>query len=339
MISSIESTLLDDAVKPHEHTNSINRSYSDLSQPHFMFYAMVLCAARTAAQQPINLALARKQTCWTSNCQSTFAVLRNVFQQEGRWRGLSKGMLAMTAGCALSEVIYLSLFEFGRERLRLSSEAARDASAAYLADAVSRTVYVPLTIISFRQMASRGSVNPSMWRVSQQMYSERGWRTVFAGYGTTIVVGCQWTAVWWAVYAQLKHVLYESTGPLLAHPSLAFLPEGLRSSSDNLALNSIASVVTSASTAALFNPYMVVRTNLQVVERATVWSVTSQLYRARGVAAFFSGLKLNMCACVLDGFLASTCYEYAKLWADRSHRRDDTTAAPREMEEEMLQTI
>ncbi|KPA76046.1 putative mitochondrial carrier protein [Leptomonas pyrrhocoris] len=334
----------------HEHTTSVNRSYSDLHQCKFLAYAFGLCALRTALQQPMNVALARKQTSAAANRKSTWAVLRHLYAHEGRWRGVAQGMTALSIGCALSEVIYLGIFEWGREQLPVESSVTRDAVSGYVADGACRTVHIPLSIIAFRQMTAAPARRLSAWRTLERMYAEQGLRTVFAGFGTTLVVGCQWTALWWTLYGQMKDELYRTVGPRLrqlGEPPAASAPagtggkEGLHRSSgkhgdaatrrsswrlpewctskeDNMILNSVASVAASASTAVLFNPYLVIRTNLQVTPGATLWSATRRLYRTRGFRGFYSGLLLSVNACVVDGALASTSYEYAKLWSDRT---------------------
>jgi hypothetical protein len=319
-----------DNVPPlHEHTTSVTRSYSDLHQGKFLAYAFGFCALRTALQQPLNVALARKQTSAAANSMSTWGVLRQIYVHEGRWRGLAQGMAALSLGCALSEVIYLCLFEWGREQVPVESSVTRDALSGYVADVACRTVHIPLSIVAFRQMTAAPQSRLSGWRTLRRMYGEKGLRTVFAGFGTTLVVGCQWTALWWSLYAQMKDGLYRSVGPRLQRlgeearsqrgGKLAWqLPEWCTSKEDNLLVNSAASVVTSAATAVLFNPYLVIRTNLQVTPGATLWSTTRQIFRTRGVTGFYSGLLLSVNACVVDGALASTSYEYAKLWSDRT---------------------
>ncbi|KAG5510332.1 hypothetical protein JKF63_07660 [Porcisia hertigi] len=317
----------------HEHTTSVNRSYSDLHQGAFLCYAFALCALRTALQQPMNLALARKQTNAEANKKTTWGVLSHVFVHEGRWRGLAQGIGALSLGCALSEVIYLCIFEWGREQLPIDSSITRDAVSGYAADVICRSVHIPLSIIAFRQMTASPSQRMNSWRTLQHMYSERGLRTVFAGFGTTLVVGCQWTALWWAAYGHLKTVLYDAWAPHLhrlaeGHTASQraddaawkewHLPRWCTSTEDNFLLNGIASVTTSAATAVLFNPYLVVRTNLQVTPGATLWSATRRVYHASGLRGFYSGLLLSVNSCVVDGALASTSYEYAKLWADRT---------------------
>lgn len=314
----------------HAHTTSVNRSYSDLHQGRFLCYAFGLCALRTALQHPMNLALARKQTCAAANKLSTWGVLTRIYTREGQWRGLAQGIGALSLGCALSEVIYLCIFEWGREQVPVESAVTRDVVSGYAADVACRTVHIPLSIIAFRQMTAPPTRRLNAWGTLRHMYAERGLRTVFAGFGTTLVVGCQWTAMWWALYGQTKAALYGGAGPHLQQLAAADsapasrrgaswrLPSWVVSPEDNVLINGVASVTTSAATAVLFNPYLVVRTNLQVTRGATLWSVTQQLYRTRGLRGFYSGLLLSVNACVVDGAMASTSYEYAKLWADRT---------------------
>ncbi|KAH9598427.1 Mitochondrial substrate/solute carrier [Trypanosoma melophagium] len=333
-------------VGPHEHTNSVNRSYSDLDSKRFLLYAAALCWARTALQQPFNLALARQQTCSAASSMSALQIVRHVYRSEGRLRGLTQGMTALTLGCAISEAIYLWLFEYSRERLPLESDASRDAVSGYISDAACRLVHLPLSIVALRQMTAnkvRGNVKQQrsgMFRTLSSMYREGGMRTVFAGYSTTLLVGCQWTAVWWSMYGYTKSRFYQLADRFLedeaeqkkqrdlklkekdTFSSASFLTswkQWLWAKDDNVVLNSTASVLTSASTAVLFNPYLVLRANLQVTPNARMWRVARDLYRARGVRGFYGGLALNVGTCLIDGVLASTSYEYAKLWSDKTH--------------------
>lgn len=326
------------AVDPHEHTNSINRSYSHLDSTRFVLYAAVLCWLRTALQQPLNLVLARQQTCHASSSMTVLQMLRRIYRTEDGVRGLTQGMPALTLGCALSEAIYLGLFEYSRERLPMESDATRDAVSGYVSDAICRLVHLPLSIVALRQMTARtkttnGGVHKThdMFRTLVLMYRENGMRTVFAGYGTTLLVGCQWTAVWWAMYGRTKSWLYAAADDFLEkeQPELVTSPPSFLSSwrhwflvrDDNMLLNSLASIFTSASTAVLFNPYLVVRANLQVTPNARLWRVTRDVYRTRGVRGFYGGLALNIWTCLIDGVLASTSYEYAKLWSDVTQKR------------------
>lgn len=370
----------------HMHTNSVSRSFRDLDKADYMFYTFVLCATRTAAQQPINIALARKQVCEMANAQSVRQLILNIYKQEGKTRALLRGMPAMTAGCAFSEVLYLMLFEYSRENAPIQNSFYRDTVSGYVADASCRFIHIPLTVISYRQMIATmprpcGSVTGarvtpptsspshnsilcnrntnhinssvarghtctramprplSAYRTLQVMYGEGKLRTVFAGYGTTLAVGCQWTAIWWGIYGSLKAWLYTQSAPLLLPPqephnhsedastrqsagTLSWLhrtlPRCCVAADDNVVLNSVTSVVTSAATALVFNPFLVLRTNVQVIPRATLMSAARSIYARSGVRGFYSGLGLNIGACILDGELASHSYEYAKLWADKT---------------------
>ncbi|KEG10932.1 carrier protein [Trypanosoma grayi] len=321
-------------VCPHDHTNSINRSYSDLDIARFVIYAAALCWMRTALQQPLNLALARQQTCSTAGSMSAAQIVRHVYRTEGRLRGLAQGMTALTFGCALSEALYLWLFEYSRERLPLETDASRDAVSGYISDAVCRLVHLPLSIVALRQMTARNTGvkgahgTKNMLQTLAGMYREGGMRTVFAGYGTTLLVGCQWTAVWWALYGGTKSRLYDAASAFLeeedqvqqqAAMGLHSWRHWLLAKDDNVLLNSVASIFTSTTTAVLFNPYLVLRANLQVTPNARLWQVAREVYRTRGLSGFYGGLALSVGTCLIDGVLASTSYEYAKMWADKTH--------------------
>lgn len=378
-----------------ERTTSVSRSYSHLDCFTFMASTFFLCALRTIVQQPLNIALIRKQSAPAFQSQSTTTILRHIFLHEGGMRGILRGMPALTLGCASSEVVYLGLLEYGREQLPFKSEGTRAALAGYLSDGACRLLHIPLSIVAYRQMSQGmefGAVGASSlsgpshysaagkatcsssvttvkqpilnsFRTLQQMYSERGLRTVYAGLGTTLVVGSQWSAVWWPLYGTIKEKLYHYATPMLhelppnkaakqsslTSPSSlsslrwsststpttqscstenrsgesttrlwAWIPRSFTDPVDNAVVSTIASAITSASTAIIFNPFLVIRTNLQVQPSASLWSVSKSIYLQRGFRGFYSGLYLSMMTCVLDGTLASLSYEYARLWADKT---------------------
>lgn len=382
--------------EPVSATTSVSRSYSHLDYPTFMTSAFCLCGIRTGLQQPLNIALLRKQSAPGFQYQSTASILRHIYRHEGGARGIARGMPALTLGCASSEVVYLALLEYGREQLPFESAATRAAFAGYVSDGACRLLHIPLSIVAYRQMsqgmalshASSASFSSSTthcssktssasvsacsrstapsrqpvlnsFRTLQQMYSERGLRTVFAGLGTTLVVGTQWSAVWWPLYGYIKEKLYQSATPMLQQlppnrmrstrtalcsPSSlptkespgkiiernpqsgsiatsriwSFVPRSFTDPVDNAIVCTVASAVTSASTAVIFNPFLVIRTNLQVQPGATLWSASKSIYLQRGLCGFYSGLYLSITTCVLDGALASLSYEYARLWADKT---------------------
>lgn len=365
-------------------TNSVTRSYSHLDYPTFMAAAFSLCAARTALQQPLNIALLRKQSVPSFQSRSTRSILSHIYRNEGGVRAVLRGMPALTLGCASSEVVYLGLLEYGRERIPLKTESARTAAAGYGSDAACRLLHIPLSIIAYRQMgymsvppdASAATIQTNLLRrplnsyqTLRLMYRERGLRTVFAGLGTTLMIGSQWSAVWWPLYGWSKAQLYAHLTPVLEErsaqarataaavepccpspsdfapvsslPSLCSevkadpplvrkttswmssrwwtsLPTAFTDPYDNALINTTASALTSASTAIIFNPFLVIRTNLQVQPNASLWFVTKSLYQQRGWRAFYSGLYLSITTCIVDGALATLSYEYARLWSDNT---------------------
>lgn len=327
----------------HEHTTSVNRSFSDLDGTVFVLSAAVLCGIRTAAQQPLNLALTRKQTCSVAASMSTTSILQRIIRTEGGVRAVGQGMMPLVIGCAVSEAIYLGLFEYLREWLPMDNDFTRDAAAGYMSDVCSRLIHLPLSIIAYRQMTEQQfshmsecghpirrersalvGKRTSAWGTLRGMYGEGGMKSVFSGLGMTLAIGSQWSALWWAMYSQVKATSYSAVDSWLLPeaelpPSLFSWKHYLLSKDDNVMINSLSSVVTSASTAIVFNPFLVLRVNLQLSVKGTLIGTAKGLYQKGGWRAFYQGTYLSVGACIIDGFLASTCYEYAKLFADRSH--------------------
>lgn len=312
-------------------TTSLTRSAAHLHYPLFAFSSFTLCALRTAIQQPLNLALVRQQGSAAGSATSVARILQQVYRGEGGARALLRGMPALTMGCGLSEVVYLTVLEYGRCKVPLSSEASRTAVAGYGGDALCRLIHTPLSIIAYRQMMNTcpPSLASSALRTAKGMYAERGCRTLFAGLGTTLLVGCQWSALWWPLYHQSKTVLYGVCTPYLLRKAAeeqqqqsrhstwwSALPAAVTDPYDNLVVSAAASAFTSATTAVIFNPFLVLRTNLQLLPSATLLGTARYLYQSGGCRAFYRGLSLSITTCVVDGALASISYEYAKLWSD-----------------------
>lgn len=268
---------------------------------------------------------------------STREVLSAIMRSEGGPRALLQGMSAMVLACAVSEAVYLVMIEWLRENIPLGDTEGfgRDAVSAYTADVASRFVYLPMSIVAFRQMTQHQftSANPQarssnsekiarrgMLSTLKGMYAEGGIRSVYCGLGVTLLIGSQWSALWWAGYLQLKSVAYAACSPFLLADNASSKWNWATSRDDNVVLNTAVSVVTSSATALLFNPFFVLRINMQLTARATIAGTTKELYRRGGLRAFYQGAQLNMLSSTVDGVLASTSYEYAKILADRTRQ-------------------
>ena len=329
-----------DRTTKEQSTSSCSRSFSDLDSRTFVGWTGALCALRTAAQQPLNLALTRQQTCPVAAKMTMGTIIREICTREGgARRGLQQGMMPLVVGCAVSEALYLSLYESSREMLPMERQVSRDSTAAYFSDVCCRIVHVPLSVIAYRQMTANsfGSTAgaskqgttyvrpPTAADTCRALYREGGVRSVFAGLGSTLLIGCQWTAVWWVMYNQSKEALYAKLDPYLADiddesDDRLTWRQQLLARGDSALLNSVASVVTSAATALLFNPFLVIRTRLQVTPRGRLMPIVRTIRQESGMRGFYAGSRLNVSSCVIDGFLASTSYEYAKLWSDTTKK-------------------
>uniref|UniRef100_A0A7S1QIH6 Mitochondrial carrier protein n=1 Tax=Neobodo designis TaxID=312471 RepID=A0A7S1QIH6_NEODS len=319
-----------------EATNAVTRSYEHLQFGSFIGYCALFGAMRTVAYHPMSIALARKQGLADYGNLSTTTILRRLVRLEGGAAALSTGLLAMVLANSTSEAIYLGAFELLRFKLPIESDITRDAAAGYAGDAACRLVYTPMLLVSNKQMtqtapivdaaaAGKRTVLPrsenGIATVMRNVHATSGAAGFFRGLAPTITVGCSWSALWWAIYGQTKAVLYDHVAPRMPTPESrlgSHLPAALIDRKDNLLLNWTASIVTSGSTACVFNPFLVVRTRLQIDPQSTMRSVCRQVYREAGVAGFWKGTVLSIGACVFDGVMSVSCYEWAKILSDRT---------------------
>ena len=316
-------------------TTSVNRAFSDLDPTKFVLYSTALCGIRMALQHPMNLALARKQVCPTIAGMSSMAVVQGILRTEGGFfRGLSTGMAAYVGGTAISEGMYLGMFEYLREHLPVESDPTREAASGYVADVGCRLVHIPLMVVAYRQMTTpytSASNKRGLFSVGASVFREGGCKSLFAGLGMTLMIGCQWTALWWAMYTEMKKGMYSWQSARLSYYHNRYVAstpqdnswgrsilDSVLSPTDNVAINATASAAASASTAVVFNPFLVLRAKIQSQSQTTLLQAAKQIYGQSGVMGFFRGTTLSISLCVVDGVLATTSYEYAKLWSDKS---------------------
>lgn len=296
-------------------------------------------------------------------------------------RALSPGLAASILGLCVSECVNMGLLEYLRQMLPMPQESLRDGVGAYMSDAASHFFDIPVQVVATLQMAKafrppvdaavehqKGGVNvvhhhhhhhgepggaakwaapvPKMdfFTVGRSVFKERGVRGLWAGYGTTLVMGSSWGGLWWLGYLRSKEVFYagalrvassssrvsssspgdvnHSSTSLLSDVKLAAVPGFLRpcfSLTDNPLIHVAASVVTSATTTAMFNPFSVIRTRLQCAAGASALSlrqVVRDVYRDHGMWGFWLGTRLNVGTNVVDGILIAQTYESARLLSD-----------------------
>jgi hypothetical protein len=317
-------------------TSSCSRTYEHLDYKSYIGYCALFSGCRAAVYHPMTIALTRKQGLTDYGSLSTREILRNLTKTEGGTIALSTGLVASVLANSCSEIINSGLFECLRAELPFQSELSRDAAAGYTSDAACRFVYTPLLLVANRQMtqtarlmsadAARSTVplaDNGLRSVVSNVYRTDGPRGFFRGLGATIGVGCTWSAVWWPMYAQSKKMLYATVAPHLPAADSAvgrYLPAWAIDRTDNSLINAAASMITSGSTAVIFNPFLVVRTRVQVDSSpdTSMRKVCRQVYREGGMRGFFKGTTLSVSACVVDGVLAATCYEWAKFLADKT---------------------
>ena len=83
-------------------------------------------------------------------------------------------------------------------------------------------------------------------------------------------------------------------------------------------INATASIFCSSVSGFLFNPFLVIRTRLQVTPNSSLVGVCKSVLRDAGWRGFFAGAVLNTTQCTVDGLIAGQLYEWAKLLSDTS---------------------
>jgi hypothetical protein len=310
-------------------TSSVNRTYEDLHFGRYLALVGGSCALRLLVQHPATLIIARKQACDVAARMSAVDVARQLFRKEGV-TGFTAGMAVFLTGSALSEMIYLGLYEFSRAKLPLDGEASRDLWAGYMGDFSSRFIYTPALVVASRQMVASTATHaaaaaPAAGRgaraVVRAAYRSGGAKALFAGLGASIVVGSLSTGCWWVIYQQLKlacYALLPTAEGRRLEDRFPGAPRWLTDHRDNFVANSAASIVASAGVALAFYPFYVVRTRLQVSNGASFRRVIADIVRTQGPRGFMRGATLNLASCTFDGWLASNCYELAKYYSDRT---------------------
>ena len=313
-------------------SNAATRNYNDLDFAKFLSYFALLNVAQKTLQHPLNMVTVRKQACVHAASRSTLHLLRETLRLQGP-RGLFCGAPAFVGGVAGAEVGWCGLLESFRHRVPLP-QGFSDAFASTFADALVTVILMPPLVVASRQIAAstvtarRDTLRmfPTARETAQGLWQEGGVRPFFRGLGISVVVGSSLQGVWFSVYQQLKHIFYAVLPELMPRrvTESPWLPEAIKSTRDNLVANLTASACASVIQQVLWNPFMVVRTVIQINPQQPSWlGAVRTLYGHEGWRGFYKGLSVATGMSIIDGFLLSSCYELAKKWADIDIDLDD----------------
>lgn len=307
-------------------TTSITRKFSDLDGTQYLSWVFAFSVVRAILFHPFVLILTRKHAGIIDTNLSTWRALQILSKEQGGYvSATSMGLTASILGLGVSECVNMGLMEYLRQNLPFQSDIFRDGIGAYASDAASHFFDIPVQIIATLQMIDKTGVKRNMVHWCRHVLREQGIRGMWASYGTTLLGGSSWGGLWWIVYQQSKagmyHVLEWAAPNERDYKDSSWAVRLLTSKSDNAPINVAASVVASASTTAMFNPFCVVRTRLQCASHlgsSSFTSVVRDVYHTRGLRGFFVGTCLNICTNVIDGALIALTYESAKLLSDKT---------------------
>jgi hypothetical protein len=311
----------DEALTCSSNATSLTRRFRDLDPYAFVSSLVLLAAIRAAFVQPINVFLVHArvpQATHTGAAKTPWWRRPLAF-----W---CVGMPAFVAGSALSEASSIFVLEALRDAWwdltgravdgdgDGASTAVGDFAAGYLSDGVRQILLTPFSVIATRQVlwascaaAAVKSSRRSFVSTYRALWAERGIRTLYAGFGTSIAIGPIWTASWWVLYNQWKRYLYHVADPFLfddpadgitMHPEAVSLEGAVRSRTtevnqtkesappwwrlrgDNVLIDTTASVFASVMAAVVFNPFLVIRTRLMAAHGGgSLPSVMQQMWR------------------------------------------------------------
>lgn len=337
-------------------TSNLTRSYTSLDASRFTLFAFSLAAVRTTLMHPLTVVLT---TVRSSSTTPPLSVKQEFLRFKSNYRYFLTGLPVFVFGTAFSESIYLLYFEYMRESSSSSSPLAslfsvfsnlsqdsKDFLSGFVADSLRQTLIIPFSVIATTQIINKRfffasdekmkhpvSLSQVVTKLNQ---SSSNGRAFFAGLGTSLSIGPLWTASWWWLYAKSKRVLYEKTKDLQLFSSTTSSSSKndnwlLFSEDDNVFVNTAASIFASATAAAVFNPFLVVRTRLmarQHGEKTNVRVILKDLFSlgnkfsvSNGFRMLTAGTLATMGFSVIEGIGMSMTYEYAKAWAEqRKHK-------------------
>ncbi len=224
---------------------------------------------------------------------------------------LLKGFIPNSFGVVASQ-IYITVFELSRHfsGTYTQNEFLRNFFPGAVASLVSQSVVVPADMVSQRMMVAGQKVgvnaapgappesSPKARTIFLQIFRENGVRGLFQGYWASICTFAPSSAVWWAVYAQLRSLQLQRHEPGGSHVLQQAMAGG--------AAGLVTAVVT--------NPLDTVRTRVQLASRAhgSMREVLVTLFKQAGVRGLMKGVTARMLHTAPNSALMIAAYEMVK---------------------------
>ena len=317
--------------------DATTRGIDDLDLPLWLAFTSAACFARLFAQYPFTLAMTRQQACPELQHMTARAMLRVLYHSNGRsFRPMYRGFGTMAAGAIVGEVGYLWFYEFMRNKNRSpltavgcgESQPALDAAAGFLSDAATTVCQVPFFIVANRQMCAgmgvaKNAAYKNAFRTFQDAMASTGPRGMMTGLSAALLLSTH-SAYWWSAYGDMKARIYPALAPTLAAAEARYpwLPAPVVSRTDNILINTFASVVAGTVVAVVWNPAVVLQTRMQVADTTfgapRLRDVARQIYRTDGLRGFAKGTRASIASTAIGCGAFSALYELGKQLAQHA---------------------
>lgn len=280
-------------LKNSTHASSVTRNLMTLDTKKYLFYLCGMTIVETAIQNPIHIMLTKKQT--VHNNISSFECFRQIYKYN---KGLfMRGFVPLTIGTCLSQTVHLYGFEYFKYYSYFSNKDSNVLFAGMTSDFISRFIYYPFSLVNTKQIVYKKNIKAFL--ICKKMYKDKGFLSLYKGFGLYIVCGSMWSGVWWVLYEKSKYNAYI-----------------ISNTNDSLAINSCCSLGSTITTTTIFNPYVMITTRIQANKNSTYKNVVSHLYKQYGIKGFWRSTPLNIWSYAFGDLLLCNTHEYAKLWSD-----------------------
>jgi hypothetical protein len=322
--------------------DATNRGIDDLDLSLWLAFTSCACFTRILSQYPFLLAMTRRQAAAELETASSASLLKQMYRTHGTARSFFRGFPAMVSGMVMSEVAYLWIFEWLRNKHGASPlayaaggdsacQAVLDGGAGFTADVVTTVCQVPFFVVSNRQMCAGMGVaatlpyENSFRTLRRVVQSGSGAAGMFAGLTPSLLLSTH-SAFWWSAYGGMKCQFYDTCRPTLErvqrqHP---WIPSPLVSPTDNIPLNTLAAVIAGTVVAVVWNPLYVLRTRMQVdavgenlTNPPTLRAAARKIWRTEGWRGFTRGTCMSVTSTVVDCTVFSCMYELGKQLAQK----------------------
>ena len=185
-------------------------------------------------------------------------------------------------------------------------------AAGTAAALVSQTIVVPSDMVAQRQMVARdtNSTSPRAFKILSKIIHEGGIRSLYRGYGASLLVYVPTSVIWWTSYGKYQDAVFNA----LPETSLRGEHGSWYDTDSRRAIaQSISGGLAGATTGAMTSPLDVIKVRRQLgrTEMSTL-RVAREALRTEGTRAFFKGCVARMLNMTPSGLVTISAYEFIK---------------------------